>query len=583
MRYFGAGLPALVMLKNTWLPTFDRVKMAKASRRLVAFILLLSVLIGSASAVFSLNTDFGEIAVNNVKIDSDFGVLTGLMYQPANLNGQKFPAVVVAHGISESAQILSGLGLELARNGFVVLVLDLPGHGNSDGYINQGQNDSSLGVDAAVGYLSNLTYVDSTKIGLVGHSLGAGAVRAANTKLSNIESTVLMGGGVGDAASGADYGSFNATYPKNVLVIIGEYDVLFDSSIVSNEALMGLFNTSEPIQPGVLYGNFQSQTARKLLTPPTTHLFESIDPVAIQETTLWMQQALKTNPAPQTQILIYPYRELAQILSLLALFGLVLLAYTPVASFLKAEKKATSEIVKKSRLKFYLLWFILNLALFFPLIAIGFAIGFPSLVFGSSIAWWLLLLALISLAVAKRVNPAASIVKLFKEQLPSKRQLLTAVLLFLILYGATALIGLVGVDLKIVAPIFQEFASIRRFLVFFAFLPFYYPYFIMQQYYLMPPGKLLSGKIEYLKIIFAAVSPFLLLLALNFLPKILFGFWLIPSFGGFLIEFLWLMVPIFALTTFTLVYFYRKTGGYAFGAVFNTLLLAWISATVFPF
>jgi hypothetical protein len=394
---------------------------------------------------------------------------------------------------------------------------------------------------------------------------------------------VLIGGGVGDAALGDEYGSFNATYPKNVLVIIGEYDVLFDSSILANEALLGLFNTSDPVQPGVLYGSFQSQTARKLISPPTTHLFESIDPAAIQETTKWMQQTLKTDGAPQSQGSIFLYRELAQVLSLLALFGLVLLAYNPLASFLKVKQKSASEILKTTRLKFFVVWFVLNIALFFPLIAAGFVIGFPPLIFGSAIAWWLLLLALISAVVAKRVNPATTIVKLFKEHLPNKPQLLTAVILFLILYAAATVIGLVGVDLKIVAPIFQEFASIRRFLVFFAFLPFYYPYFIMQQYYLMPLGKPLHGKIEYPKIIFVAVSPFLLLLALNFLPKLFLGFWLIPSFGGFLIEFLWLMVPIFALTTFSLVYFYRKTGGYAFGAVFNTLLLAWISATVFPF
>lgn len=551
--------------------------------RLTAFILLLSILIGSLYAVFSFNTGFGEVTVNRVKIDSDFGVLTGSLYQPADIHSQKVPAVVVAHGISESSQILSGLGLELARSGFVALVLDLPGHGGSDGYINQGQNTPSLGLDAAVSYLSNLSFVDSTRYGLVGHSLGAGAVRAANTELSNVQSTILIGGGVGDAANGNQYGSFNATYPKNVLVVIGEYDVLFDGSILSNQALLSLFNTSNPIKSGVLYGDYQTQTARKLITPPTTHLFESLDPAAIRETTNWMQQTLKTGEASQNPSLVYLYREVAQALSVLALFCLVLLAYNPVASILNVKQKAISQTVEMSRLKFYLLWFLLNLVLFFPLIAAGFIIGFPQLVFGSSIAWWLLLLALISAAVARKVNPDLSIIKLFKEHLPSKRQLLTTVILFMILYAATILIGLVGVDLKIVASIFQEFASIRRFLVFFAFLPFYYPYFIMQQFYLLPPGKTSEDKTGYLKIIFVAVSPFLFLLALNFLPKVLFGFWLIPSFGGFLIEFLWLMVPIFALTTFSLIYFYRKTGGYAFGAVFNALLLAWISATVFPF
>jgi pimeloyl-ACP methyl ester carboxylesterase len=559
--------------------------MVKAIRPLIVFILLTSILLVSIYSIFSLNTDFGKIDASTVKIETDQGILTGLLYRPANHESQKLPAIIIAHGISESSQIASGFGLELSRGGFVVLCLDLPGHGGSDGYINQGQTDPSLGIDAAVNYLSNLSYVDSTQIGLVGHSLGAGAVRAANKQLANVQSIVLIGGGVGDVAPGTQYGSFNATYPKNILIIVGKYDVLFDSASLVNKDLLGLFNTTEPIQQGVLYGDYQIQTARKLIIPKTTHLFESLDPTAIHETTSWMQQSLKIKEASQSQLgLIYQFRELTQVLSLLALLGLVLLAYSPLSSFLKDKQKSSAEPIKKSRLKLNLWWVVLNLVLFFPLIAAGLAIGFPPLIFGSSIAWWLLILALISAAILKiNTKPTSSFFNLIKQYLPTKPQIFTAIILFLILYALTSCIQYVGINLKIIAPIFQDFASVRRFLVFFAFLPFFYPYFIIQQIYLMPPSSLLKGKIEYLKIIFVSVSPFLLFLGLNFLPKLLFDFWLIPSFAGFLIEFLWLMVPIFIITSFSNVYFYRKTQTYTLGAVFNTLMLAWISATVFPF
>jgi hypothetical protein len=49
------------------------------------------------------------------------------------------------------------------------------------------------------------------------------------------------------------------------------------------------------------------------------------------------------------------------------------------------------------------------------------------------------------------------------------------------------------------------------------------------------------------------------------------------------VEFLWLMTPIFAITTFCSIYLYRRTGSLTAGAVFNTLMLAWIAAVVFPF
>jgi dienelactone hydrolase len=560
--------------------------MKKALKLLAAFSVLLSVFLCSLISAYVFNTDFGKVERISVKICTDGEILTGLLYRPADCEGKQFPAIVVAHGISESAQMLSSFGLELCRGGFVVLCLDLPGHGGSDGFINQGQQNPALRIDEAVNYLSDLPYVDSTRIGLVGHSLGAGAVRAAATKLSNVQASVLVGGGVGGAATSSEYGYLNATYPKNTLVIIGKYDVLFDLTALANKDLLELFNTTDLIKPDVVYGDFSSQTARKLIVPQTTHLFESLDAAAIIQTTAWMQQTLADQTCKSQLCLIYQYREIAQALSVLTLVGLVLFAFYPIAALLKLKQKTCIQNTSPPRWKAYLAWFVVNLSLFFPLIAFGFVIPFPPLIFGSAIAWWLLLLAIISIFFYKRIdasNEKTSVVNLIKQNLPTKKTLLVAVALFLVAVAVTSCLQAIGLSLKIIAPIFQEFASLRRVLVFLEFLPFFYPYFVAQQLYLLPKDYCQKRKRDYLTIIFVTVSPFLLFLALNFLPKTLFDFWIIPSFAGFLIEFLWLMVPIFIITTFCSIYLYNRTKNFVLGTIFNMLILAWIAATVFPF
>lgn len=128
--------------------------MKKTVKLFVTFNVLLIVFFFSLFSVYTFNTDFGRIESNSVEIETEHGVLRGLLYRPVNYVNNQFPAIVV---VSESAQILSGLGLELSRVGFVVLCLDLPGHGSSAGSINQGQEDPTLGIVDAVNFLSNLS------------------------------------------------------------------------------------------------------------------------------------------------------------------------------------------------------------------------------------------------------------------------------------------------------------------------------------------------------------------------------------------------------------------------------------------
>ena len=197
-------------------------------RVLSAIIVAVVFLLGTSTAIL-LNSDFGKLAVKTVVIDDGDKELSGLLYQPAYASADNsVPAIVIAHGISESKDMMSSLGLELSKRGFVVLCVDLLGHGQSEGTVEDGSNEPSFGVTAAVQYLRFQPFVNSSAIGLIGHSLGGGAIRAAAAEDGHIDAVVLIAGGLGDVAQGPEYGTLNSTFPKNLLVVVGKYDVLFN-------------------------------------------------------------------------------------------------------------------------------------------------------------------------------------------------------------------------------------------------------------------------------------------------------------------------------------------------------------------
>ena len=83
--------------------------------------------------------------------------------------------------------------------------------------------------------------------------------------------------------------------------------------------------------------------------------------------------------------------------------------------------------------------------------------------------------------------------------------------------------------------------------------------------------------------VFGKTAPFIALLSLHYIVRIMFGIWILPSFAGFLLEFLWLILPIFAITTVFSSMFYKRTENIFPGALFNSLLMAWVASVVFPF
>ena len=572
--------------------------MRESQKYLLAAIFLAVLFLSGIYAALIFNSDFGKLNVRTVTIKDADKQLSALLYRPVIASPEKpSAAIVLAHGISESKDIMSNLGLELAKRGFVVLCLDLLGHGGSDGTVSEGNKETDFGVSAAVQYLESQTYVNTSEIGLVGHSLGGGAVRAEAAQNKNIMATVLIAGGIGPNTQDQSE-KLNSSFPKNLLVIVGKYDVLFNLTELEMTELPSAFNTSTPVVPSRLYGDFEFETARKLIVPTTTHLFETIDPQVASETINWMENSLTQSQKAEDKSntsLSFPNRELALLFSLVGLVGITLLGYPLVTFFSKKHQDPSiTEKGVRARWKVYAIWALLNLLLFFPFVLIGFEISFPPLIFGSSVAWWVLATGLVGILLFAKNKPKVFETKLHLRTLLQqnfKKEALIAVILFGFIFAISSLLqALFSIDLRILAPIFQEFTQLRRILAFAAFIPFFLVYFVAEGLYLHEPiSSFVTGKgnfsktSEWARVVLAKISPFLIIIGVQYLSRLILNVWIFPGFAGFIVEFLWLITPIFVLTTTCSWWFRGKTGTIGTGAVFNTLLLAWVAAVVFPF
>lgn len=143
----------------------------------------LAIMLIASCISSAVKTDGGNTLVRKVDINTRGGTLSGMLYIPKaamtpDAQGEYSdarPAVILSHGYLNSNQMQDPNAIELARRGYVVFAMDMYGHGNSDlpaGSDDPSNSGSVLGAIDAFNYVKDLPYVDSTRIGLVGHSMG---------------------------------------------------------------------------------------------------------------------------------------------------------------------------------------------------------------------------------------------------------------------------------------------------------------------------------------------------------------------------------------------------------------------------
>ncbi|WP_249071197.1 alpha/beta fold hydrolase [Argonema antarcticum] len=95
----------------------------------------------------------------------------------------KIPGVLIAHGFAGSKQLMLGYGQVLAHAGYAAMLWDFGGHGANPAPLEGFSLQKDL--DIATAALLEQPEVDSTRLALLGHSMGSGAVMSAGIRDRN--------------------------------------------------------------------------------------------------------------------------------------------------------------------------------------------------------------------------------------------------------------------------------------------------------------------------------------------------------------------------------------------------------------
>ena len=559
---------------------------------------LVYLIIFSSIILFSqlFNTSFTKIQAQSVTFSYSEISVNGYLYNPFDFeNSSNLPAVILVHGIMNAKETMSGLALELARSGIVAITIDALGHGNSNEKLDD-DLDPSLGVLATIDFLESLSYVNSSNIGLVGHSMGVGAIRAASLINGNIKAHIFVGGlSIGENTT--IYGNLNSVSPSNLLVAIGKYDEVFNIEEVKEE-LKPVFGTTKIVKEDILYGDFSNLTARKLIIPKTNHLFEPINRKLVKESVNWMIESFNFGEIKNG--VLFPSRDLFMTIGFFAFIGIVFVV-SEIAFEISFFRKITiyEEKVELtfSFWKMGLSWGVLHLVLFVPpILLFGMESVLIPLSLGTTAIVWVMSLAIIGGIFAYYNGKKKHSDKSFKEIIKGIgrnfiywRGFILAVDIFLVLVAFDLIVELIpGVSMKFIVPLLSNFNWLRA-LMFLILVPLMFAYFTMDGLVLTSIYKARKKEedtknklIASAQVIGIKLLPFVLVLLIQYLTMVIFNFKILTGFIGFSMQFLIMLLPLFLVYTAITIWFFERTSSVETGALLNALLFAWTLATLLP-
>lgn len=312
------------------------------------------VLVVLSSVVASVvQTSAYTVTVKDMSWETATGEsMSALLYKPNGVTADnKAPAIIVAHGWWNNKEMQDANYVELARRGYVVISVDMYGHGDSDYLPNADLTAGGTGLYDAVKLAADLPYVDAAKIGISGHSNGA---RAANfsVALDNAADKQLVAAVFlvdndpvyTDAANDNKY--FNMYGSRDTGLVADQYDEFFFRSynaqgvaVTAPRDYIGTPNAqsflhygedptkaTDTREAGKFYTDGEGGSIRVVFTPAQTHPWGTISKQTVADQIDFWQKAFGApNPiASGTQV--WQVKELFTTLGLIG-FSIFLLAF----------------------------------------------------------------------------------------------------------------------------------------------------------------------------------------------------------------------------------------------------------------
>lgn len=604
------------------------------------------MLISSIGAWF-IQTDAGKVEVMDLSIETDTGIVSMLMYRPddykyltditdkdGNVSQQTvyrtFPCVICVHGNLNSREMQDYAYTELARRGFVVISLDMFGHGHSSA------ENPGADIQSVLDYVQTLSYVDQSKIGMTGHSLGAVQIQRIAAANPDVVSALLPVGwsiipslvpALPDTSIGSIVGKYDEFFyyismtdengtlntdenGNNLYNSVEEYNqltlgsVLDASDIENTDIQFGKYYSTNNGKVRIVWQENINHPALVYNTISTRHVIDFFE-------TAWNLDFESSTGISDNNI-IWPWKVFFNVLGLIGFFAFILcfasyLLELPLFASLKKDDTAsvtlTSTYDHKKKLIYWcntILLIVLSGALFFPLMH-----GAPFFDFEGANSYnkyypyqyanysmiWAFFMGLICLGIfiiftflqKSKERPDSSALSSTVQQVGlniGAKNILKSVFLAL----TTVFVGYVFVflfdylfktDFRIYTLAVKTFSP--------TMLKYVLPYFIFYFVYYFVNALTINASVRYdfpewlnvLIICLTNTLGLIFVLAAYYIPFFING---TPVFYESINPILlYPFIPLLCITGFYSRYLYRKTGSIYIPAVINTLLVTIIT------
>jgi dienelactone hydrolase len=211
------------------------------------------------------------------------GEIPVTVYRPAG--GRPAPVVVIAHGFAGSQQLMQPFAVTLARNGYLAVTFDFPGHGaNPAPFVSRIEDQTRRvrvlrgALESVVDFAAGLPGTDG-RMALLGHSMAGDVLtRLAEARRDRVAATVLVSPYLAPDAP--------VKAPRNLLILFGalEPQMLHQTG---REALAAA--TGGSVDAGVTYGSLAQGDARRLeLVPGVEHIGVLYGAAGISAALAWL-------------------------------------------------------------------------------------------------------------------------------------------------------------------------------------------------------------------------------------------------------------------------------------------------------